>query len=183
MRTPAPAGPQPSELIVVAVECAPPAAGVKVVRPRLRLRALHLDPAASTGAPRHQDEPAHNIGAYGAAHDHPRPSVLDNRHSFRDAVRRATMLLMPELNARPVDPRDTRWEVWSPAYRVFLWSRSNEAWASREFEIGAADVDDVLDWIREQSDAEMFTLYATVDRGDDLGLVRLAGHGPHGAHN
>jgi len=92
--------------------------------------------------------------------------------------RRATMLLMPELNARPVDPRDTRWEVWSPAYRIFLWSRSNEAWASREFEIGAADVDDVLDWIREQSDAEMFTLYATVDRGDDLGLVRLAGTDP-----
>ena len=62
-----------ADLIVDAVECAPAAAGVKVVRPRLRLRALHLDPAASTGAPRHQDEPAHNIGAYGAAPDHPRP--------------------------------------------------------------------------------------------------------------
>jgi len=26
------------------IQCAPPDAGVKVVRPRLRLRALHLDP-------------------------------------------------------------------------------------------------------------------------------------------
>ena len=75
-----------TELIVDAVECAPPAAGVKVVRPRLRLRVPHLDPAASTGAPRHQDDPTNHIGAYGAARTIPNESALDNRHSFRDAV-------------------------------------------------------------------------------------------------
>lgn len=85
---------------------------------------------------------------------------------------------MPELDARLVDPRDSHWELWNPTYRVVLWTRSGNAWASREFEIDAAEVDDVLDWIRQQGDTETFTLYAVVDQGKDRGLVRLAGSDP-----
>ena len=85
---------------------------------------------------------------------------------------------MPKLDARLVDPRDSHWELWHPAYRVSLWTRSGHAWVSREFEIDAADVNDVLDWIRQQGDAETFTLYAVVDQGEDRGLVRLAGSDP-----
>jgi hypothetical protein len=88
------------------------------------------------------------------------------------------MAAVPELDARHVDPRDSRWELWNPAYLVSLWSRSGDGWASREFEIGAADVNEVLDWIREQDDVETFTLYAIVNRGDDRGVVRLAGTDP-----
>jgi hypothetical protein len=85
---------------------------------------------------------------------------------------------MADVDARLVDPRDARWELWTPAYRVSLWTRSSDGWASREFEIGDADVNDVLDWIQEQRDVETFTLYAIVDQGDDRGLVRLAGNDP-----
>ena len=51
MRTPAPAGPQLTDRSSSSDQCAPPDAGVKVVRPRLRLRALHLDPTVFAGAP------------------------------------------------------------------------------------------------------------------------------------
>lgn len=85
---------------------------------------------------------------------------------------------MPEVDARLVDPRDSHWELWKPAYRAFLWTASGDAWVSREFEIDAADVTDVLDWIREQSETDAYTLYAVVDRGKDRGLVRLAGSDP-----
>ena len=57
MRTPAPAGSQPN-LVILAAQSAPATVGVKVVRPRLRPRALHHDTAASTGAPRHQNHQA-----------------------------------------------------------------------------------------------------------------------------
>jgi hypothetical protein len=88
------------------------------------------------------------------------------------------MLGMAEVHARLVDPRDARCEQWHPAYRVSLWARSGDGWASREFEIDRADVNDVLDWIREQPDVENFTLYAMVDQGENPGLVRLAGDDP-----
>jgi len=88
------------------------------------------------------------------------------------------MSRMAEVDARLVDPRDARWEQWNPAYRVSLWRQSGDGWASREFEIGGADVNDVLDWIRDQPDVEAFTLYAIVDQGEERGLVRLAGDDP-----
>ena len=47
----------------------------------------------------------------------------------RDApsVRRGSMRSMPDLDARLVDPRDSHWELWHPAYRVSLWTRSGDA--------------------------------------------------------
>jgi hypothetical protein len=55
MRTPA-SSRSTNTTLSSSTKCAPPDAGVKVVRPRLRLRALHLDPTVFAGAPRHQDD-------------------------------------------------------------------------------------------------------------------------------
>jgi len=51
-----------------------------------------------------------------------------------------------------VDPRDTRWEVLHPAYRVYFWQQPHpenphSIWISDEWEIGDADVDEVLNWL------------------------------------
>ena len=60
------------------------------------------------------------------------------------------------LRVRPVDPRDTTWEVDTPAYRVYFWSlppgpppSSSEegiGWSSDEYEVEDADVTVVLEW-------------------------------------
>ena len=86
---------------------------------------------------------------------------------------------MSNLIARLVDPRDTGWEVWTPAFRVYFWRLIGDEYSSREFEISNADITMVLDWANLQaSDDETYTVFAVVDRGGDLGLVRLAGDDP-----
>ena len=66
MRTPAPRRSTPrADPDVVHGQCAPPDGGVKVVRPRLRLRALHLDPTVFAGAPSLKTTPTIS-GASGA---------------------------------------------------------------------------------------------------------------------
>jgi hypothetical protein len=85
----------------------------------------------------------------------------------------------PNLDARPVDPRDARWEAWNPGYRVYFWRREGDSYTSREFGIATAEVDEVLAWIDDNRlDGETFTLFAVVDRGDGVGVVRLAGVDP-----
>jgi hypothetical protein len=86
---------------------------------------------------------------------------------------------MPNLDARPVDPRDARWEMWNPGYRVCFWRREGDAYASREFDIASAEVDDVLAWIDDNRlHEETFVLIAVVDRGDGVGIIRLVGVDP-----
>jgi hypothetical protein len=87
---------------------------------------------------------------------------------------------MSKLNSRPVDPRDQRWEVWTPRYRVHFWkSGSTTGWASREFEVWDGDVVEVLDWAEAHADdGESFTVFAVVGEDDRLGLARLAGAEP-----
>jgi hypothetical protein len=86
---------------------------------------------------------------------------------------------MPNLDARPADPRDARWELWNPGYRVYFWRRAGDAYASREFDVAPAEVDEVLAWIDEHRlDGETVALFAVVDRGDGLGIIRLAGVDP-----
>jgi hypothetical protein len=88
------------------------------------------------------------------------------------------MCLVTELDARPVDPRDQRWEVWDPRYRVYFWRQVGDGHHSREFEVAAKEVQDVLAWADERRSAgETFTVFAVVDHGD-RGLVRLAGTDP-----
>jgi hypothetical protein len=92
-------------------------------------------------------------------------------------------LAVPELDARPVDPRDTGWEVWDPRYRVYFWRPYGGGWASRSFEVSGADAYAVLDWAtRHADDDETYTLFAVADHDDERGLVRLAGSDPTRTH-
>lgn len=50
------------------------------------------------------------------------------------------------MEARPVDLRDTEWEVNAPTYRVYFWRQQpHGGFAFDAFELrGAADVHEVL---------------------------------------
>jgi len=87
---------------------------------------------------------------------------------------------MADLDAHPVDPRDNRWEVWEPGYRIYFWRQiGGGAWGSREFQVSATDVAEAIEWADlNANDGETYTLFAVVDRDNDAGLVRLAGHDP-----
>jgi hypothetical protein len=84
------------------------------------------------------------------------------------------------MEARPVDPRDTEWEVSCPTYRVYFWRRQPRGgYASEEFELrGAADVRDVLRWAKKRAGGRLVTIYAVRDGADGRGLIRLAGVDP-----
>jgi hypothetical protein len=89
------------------------------------------------------------------------------------------------MQVRPVDPRDTRWEVPYPAYRVYFWQQQrphdqHSGWASDERQIEDADVDEVLNWARDNAAGWRFVVYARVVVGDpaEPGLVRLFGTAP-----
>jgi len=85
----------------------------------------------------------------------------------------------------PIDPRDTRWEVPHPAYRVYFWQRQQphnplSGWASDEWEIQDADIDEVLNWARDNAGGRRFVVYARVVGGEpgESGMVRLLGTDP-----
>ena len=104
------------------------------------------------------------------------------------------------MQVRSVDPRTGGWEVWTQKYRVYFWERGfppegsevraqNVGYASDEYEIsGALDVFEVIAWASRHSGAgrgrvypgsdRTYTLFAVVERGDDVGLVHLAGVDP-----
>ena len=87
---------------------------------------------------------------------------------------------LPQLDARLVDPRDIRWEVSSPTYRVYFWRRVGGGYHSEEFQLsGASDVREVLAWAERRAEGRTFTAYALVEnvRGEP-GLVQLAGVDP-----
>lgn len=50
-------------------------------------------------------------------------------------------------------------------------------WTSEEWEIADADVDEVLNWARDNADGRRFVVYVRVDtdRPAEPGLVRLLG--------
>ena len=87
---------------------------------------------------------------------------------------------MADLDAHPVDPRDARWEIWDPAYRVCFWRQmGGGAWGSREFQVSANDVTEAIEWADlNANEGETYTLFAVVDHGNDRGVVHLAGHAP-----
>jgi hypothetical protein len=92
------------------------------------------------------------------------------------------------LRVRPVDPRDTAWEVNAPAYRVYFLlqppgpppsGEEQMAWVSDEYEVEDADVAVVLEWANSKaSPGQTFTLYALAHCNGMPGLVRLAGTDP-----
>jgi ketosteroid isomerase-like protein len=86
---------------------------------------------------------------------------------------------------RGVDPRDTRWEVPHPIYRVYFWELQRphdprSRWVSHEWEIGDADIDEVLNWARDNAAGRRFVIYVRVVSGQpgEPGLVRLLGTDP-----
>jgi hypothetical protein len=89
------------------------------------------------------------------------------------------MTAVTTLKVRPVDPRDQRWEVRQPAYRVYFWRSWQGGCSTREFELSGGDVLEVLSWAdRNAKDGETFTLHVTASTSEGLGLIRLAGDGP-----
>jgi hypothetical protein len=91
----------------------------------------------------------------------------------------AMMTAVTEVRAWPVDPRDTRWEVWNPRFRVYFWRSLGQIWASREFELSAEDVVAVVAWAAEHAEGgETYTIHCVVEGADGTGLVRLAGTDP-----
>ncbi len=97
------------------------------------------------------------------------------------------------MNIAPVDPRDTRWEVPTPVYRVYFWHRpgpppgipqESMGWHSEEWRLeGAEGVEQVLAWARETAGGDrLCTVYVEVhDNEAGPGLVHLAGTDPTAA--
>jgi len=79
------------------------------------------------------------------------------------------------MRARPVDPRDQTFEVADPRYRVFFWTSPT---CSDEWELTETDLDEVLDWIRQNGNGRPHSLWAVTDNGDGLGHIRLRGTDP-----
>jgi hypothetical protein len=89
------------------------------------------------------------------------------------------------MQAQPVDPRDNRWEVSRPSYRVYFWERLEpervgSGWSSNEWRLEGADVDEVLAWAHARAAGRPFVAYVEVplSQPDGLGLVRLLGTDP-----
>lgn len=79
------------------------------------------------------------------------------------------------MNVREVDPWDQRWAVNWPDYRVYFYDSNGSTF---EYELGGADVVEVLQWAEAQEKMRAFVVYACVRR-DGLGLVRLTGEDPN----
>jgi hypothetical protein len=99
---------------------------------------------------------------------------------------------MKAMDVRPVDPRDTRWEIDSPSYRVYFWTRPPAPpdvpedlviYHSTEFELsGAADVSEVRAWAEANAPpGSTHTVNVVLERDQERGVVRLAGVDPTGS--
>jgi hypothetical protein len=97
------------------------------------------------------------------------------------------------MEVRPVDPRGQRWEIDSPSYRVYFWTRPLAPphvpqdivmYHSTEFELsGVGDVGEVLEWAEANAPPEStHTIYAVIEHAGEEGLVRLRGADPTGAN-
>jgi hypothetical protein len=96
------------------------------------------------------------------------------------------------MDVQGIDPRhDPRWETEpSRDYRVIFWTTSRApegtaqeqvGWSADENDVsGAQDVHEVIHWAEREARERgaVYTLYAKVDRGDEHGLVWLAGLDP-----
>jgi hypothetical protein len=89
------------------------------------------------------------------------------------------------MRVETVDPRDTLWEDNTPVYRVYFWSKAlappeispeKVGWRSDEYEIhDAADVHEVITWAQgPEHGGRAFTLYVSLERNGEPGLVHLA---------
>ena len=92
------------------------------------------------------------------------------------------------MDIRPVDPRDTDWEMTCTSFRVYFWKAQPSppiapehrgGHDSTEFEISGVEVGEVLEWAEATAPrGSTYTVYAVVEQGGERGLVRLAGVDP-----
>ena len=92
------------------------------------------------------------------------------------------------MHVRPVDKRDTGWEIDEPVFRVYFWHElgtppdgAEQAYASDCFEVTDAEVREVIYWADEQSAGRTYTLHVLVPQPRPqglLGLINLAGINP-----
>jgi hypothetical protein len=85
------------------------------------------------------------------------------------------------MRVQPVDPRDTRWEVDHPAYRVYFWqqgSRPGAGWTGEEWQTEGADVQEVLTWADADELRRPYIVYVCCERDGVPGLIRLCGTDP-----
>lgn len=86
------------------------------------------------------------------------------------------------MHVQLVDPRDTRWEVTQPVYRVYFWQRSGTGWTSEEWQTKGADVCEVLAWADADELHRLYTLYVCCECNGAPGLIRLYGNDPTAPH-
>ena len=88
-----------------------------------------------------------------------------------------------------VDPRDTRWEVVWPVYRVYFWhqppaspgvTQEDAMWHCDEYRVSdAVDVEEVVAWARDKARPDQtFVLYLEQRDAERSELVRLLGADP-----
>lgn len=92
------------------------------------------------------------------------------------------------MDAAAVDPRDIKWEVASPIYRVYFWSQADlppgvpgerGGWRSEEWRLaGSLDVHEVLAWAEQRKDGRTYTLHVEINTEQGAGMVDLAGVDP-----
>lgn len=80
------------------------------------------------------------------------------------------------MDVRQASPLDMNWHADLPAYRVYFWDGSS----SHEYELSDChNVREAITWADENAGARRtYTLYVVVDRGGEMGLVRLFGIDP-----
>ena len=101
--------------------------------------------------------------------------AVENARKCRHAW--AASLHDPVVNIRPVDPRDTQWEIDHPTYRVYFFDVA--AGRSDEFELDDADVSDVLAWADEHASGRQYAVYLRLAPPEGSpGLLRLLGDDP-----
>lgn len=83
------------------------------------------------------------------------------------------------LHVSVVDPRDQRWEIDEPVYRVYFAQALSGYSASIDERrvTGARSVAEVLDWAN--NDGREYTLWVEVPDEDGVGLVLLFGEDPN----
>jgi hypothetical protein len=86
------------------------------------------------------------------------------------------------MQVQRVDPRDIRWELDQPVYRVHFWrslaETAGDGWASEEWGIRDADVSEVLTWTAHAKEHRAFAVYVCFSNDGGPGLVRLLGKDP-----
>lgn len=80
------------------------------------------------------------------------------------------------MRARSVDPRTASGLVDDPDFRVDFWdgSGASDEWLLEDVE----DVSDVLTWSREHARGRSAVVYAQINDGTSVTLVRLSGSAP-----